>query len=402
LNRLAAGQVWFGRASGGTSAPVSIALLGAVLLLGACGSWSSVPVCPQADCPGCPTPTSQSPDSVEARWCSSGHADARSEAFTHWDGDDPPEIPAECAMCHSKPGYLDFLGVDRTEAGQVDRAAEVGTTVVCYVCHTEAAVSLDSVVLACGARVTDLGDSAGCLACHQGRACTDTVNRAVADAGLIDDDETSPKLVFVNSHAISGATSFGGEVRGAFEYEGKAYSGRFYREEEFFPCVGCHDPHSLEVQIESCRACHAGTWQDPKQIRAEGTDYDGDGDTQEGIAGEIETIQGELLGALQAYAKDRAGVPIGFDGGVYPYFFIDVDNDGEADPEEATFGNSYNGWTPRLLRAAYNYAYVLHDPGAYAHNSDYILQVLYDSLGDVGGDTSGMTRPRARAGSGPG
>jgi hypothetical protein len=33
------------------------------------------------------------------------------------------------------------------------------------------------------------------------------------------------------------------------------------------------------------------------------------------------------------------------------------------------------------------------DPGAYAHNGDYILQVLYDSLVDIGGEISGMIRP---------
>jgi hypothetical protein len=46
-----------------------------------------------------------------------------------------------------------------------------------------------------------------------------------------------------------------------------------------------------------------------------------------------------------------------------------------------------------LLRAAYNYQYVAKDPGAFAHNAEYILQILYDSIKDVGGDTSGMERP---------
>jgi hypothetical protein len=45
------------------------------------------------------------------------------------------------------------------------------------------------------------------------------------------------------------------------------------------------------------------------------------------------------------------------------------------------------------LRAAYNYQYSAKDPGAFAHNGLYIIQTLYDSLEDVGGDVSGMTRP---------
>ena len=57
----------------------------------------------------------------------------------------------------------------------------------------------------------------------------------------------------------------------------------------------------------------------------------------------------------------------------------------------------YKSWSPRLLEAAYNYQYVMKDPGAYAHNGRYILQVLYDTLADlkmrVPVDMSGMVRP---------
>ena len=60
-----------------------------------------------------------------------------------------------------------------------------------------------------------------------------------------------------------------------------------------------------------------------------------------------------------------------------------------------TPGNTtaYNAWTPRLLRAAYNYQYSVKDPGAFAHNPLYVMQFLYDSIKDVGGDVTGLTRP---------
>lgn len=38
------------------------------------------------------------------------------------------------------------------------------------------------------------------------------------------------------------------------------------------------------------------------------------------------------------------------------------------------------GWTPRLLKAAYNYQVAKKDPGGYVHNPTYLLQLLYDSL----------------------
>ncbi len=85
--------------------------------------------------------------------------------------------------------------------------------------------------------------------------------------------------------------------------------------------------------------------------------------------------------------------PIVYDSHSYPYFFADTDGDGEADPDEANYGNQYANWSPTLLKAAYNYQYAQKDPGGFAHNGKYIIQTLYDSIQDVGGDVSGMTRP---------
>jgi hypothetical protein len=100
-----------------------------------------------------------------------------------------------------------------------------------------------------------------------------------------------------------------------------------------------------------------------------------------------------LLKAIQTYAVDTAGTPIVYDAGSYPYFFIDTNGNGVGDPSELERANGYASWTPRLLRAAYNYQWVQKDPGAFAHNGKYILQVLYDSIQDVGGDVTGLTRP---------
>jgi hypothetical protein len=46
-----------------------------------------------------------------------------------------------------------------------------------------------------------------------------------------------------------------------------------------------------------------------------------------------------------------------------------------------------------LLAAAYNYQYSQKDPGAYAHNGKYMIQLVIDSIEAVGGDVSGFTRP---------
>ncbi|MBA7692351.1 hypothetical protein ES703_100918 [subsurface metagenome] len=69
---------------------------------------------------------------AESLWEDSGHADRTSEAFWHWDEDDPAEVSTRCAKCHSTSGFEDFLLDD-----SVDNAVPVGETVECEVCHTD-------------------------------------------------------------------------------------------------------------------------------------------------------------------------------------------------------------------------------------------------------------------------
>jgi hypothetical protein len=140
-----------------------------------------------------------------------------------------------------------------------------------------------------------------------------------------------------------------------------------------------------------CGACHTEveSKENLVDIRIDTTDFDGDGDAEEGIAGEISTMADAVYAAIQTYATDTAGTAIIYDGHSYPYFFADADGNGQIDEGEG----SYATWTPRLLKAAYNYQYVAKDPGAFAHNGKYIIQVLYDTLSDLGGDTTGMVRP---------
>ncbi len=38
-----------------------------------------------------------------------------------------------------------------------------------------------------------------------------------------------------------------------------------------------------------------------------------------------------------------------------------------------------------MLRAAYNWKLVSSDPGNFAHNPDYTLELLYDSIEDLAG-----------------
>lgn len=317
-------------------------------------------------------------------WEASGHNAAEDEAFRHWDEDDPPVIPADCAECHSEPGHLDFLGVDGSAFGSVEADAPIGTTVTCVTCHNDVTVSLDFVEMPSGAVLTDLGPEARCMNCHQGRSSTVDVNASIEEVG-VDEDEVSEDLGFLNIHYYAAAASkYGTEAQGGYEYEGNAYDAFFAHVDGYETCQECHDTHTLELKIEECSSCHTGvsTVEDLRDVRMEGSlvDYDGDGDLTEGIFFELEGQRERLYEALQLYASEVAGAPVVYSSDAYPYFFLDTNEDGVLDDDEAAFPNQFNMWTPRLVKAAYNYQVSLKDPGNFAHGGKYHMQLIYDSI----------------------
>jgi hypothetical protein len=328
----------------------------------------------------------EAPESIEqvtAKWSESGHADTGSESFVHWDGDEPPLIPENCAGCHSLYGYLDYLGTDTTEVREVNSPALTGTVLYCNVCHNEAGHTLDMVVFPGGAEVSGVGRWANCMRCHQGRTSTETVRQAVEALGP---DQVSEELRFINVHyAIGAATRYGSKVRVGYQYQGREYAGWYPHVEEYDNCIECHDAHSTQIEHAACAPCHSGvvTYDDIFEIREGDVDYDGDGDTGEGILREIHTLHAALYEAVQAYAADVIGSPIIY-AERFPYWFRDSDADGEVDEDETSFGNQYGRWTPRLVRAAYNYHYAVQDPGGFTHNALYILQLIYDAIENLG------------------
>jgi hypothetical protein len=239
--------------------------------------------CPTAapcpDCPECPQPVVEEVPYQEA-WANSPHNDTEAEAFNHWNEDDPAEVPPSCAKCHSTPGYLDFLGEDGTEFGTVDSPAPIGTTIQCVACHNAVAANLSSVVFPSGVEVSGLGPSARCMECHQGRASTPDVLAAIDELGITDEDTPNSELGFINIHYFAAAaTLFGSEVHGGFEFEGRAYDGKFMHVEDYDTCAECHNQHTLEVRVESCAGCHEGVTsvEDLHNVRMAGSleDYDG-------------------------------------------------------------------------------------------------------------------------------
>jgi hypothetical protein len=316
------------------------------------------------------------------RYVGSGHADRTARAFTYWNDNDPPLIPALCARCHGTPGFLAYLGEDDLHAGLVNRGAPAGTPVTCLACHNPTAHRLAEVDFTSTVRFPPVGSEAVCLACHQTRESTLSILVTLRGRA---DDTVAPGLSFISPHYnFAASTQLGAVAASGYEYPDRQYAGYFRHAASAETCTDCHNPHGLAVTPQKCAVCHLNVvGRDHfRAIRTQRADYDGDGDAAEGIYGEIGTLQAQLLGAIQAYAHRVTGTPIAW-ADQFPYFCVDADANGVADAAECTPGNRYNAWTPRLLKAAYNYQFAAKDPGGYVHNARYVIQLLHDSLADL-------------------
>jgi hypothetical protein len=387
------------------------------ILMAACTAATpaapAAPAQPQAPqqpaAPAAPAPTCEAPKPCPAAaptgpaapnqdaWAKSPHNDAKSEAFKHWDTTNDKAVPAACAQCHSTTGYQDFLGADGSAAGKVDKNVPIGETVQCAACHNDKANALTSVKFLSEVEVKNLGPEARCMVCHQGRATQKQIDDQIAKFKATDldkpveplkDGDKTVNFSFINAHYFTAAlTLYGGEVKGGYQYEGQSYDVKNQHVDGYDTCVSCHNPHTTEVKVEKCAECHEGakTVEDLKKVRmvSSAMDYNGNGDVKEGMAAEIAGMQTVLMKAIQSYAKDVAGMGIVYDPQTYPYFLQDKGNTGTADKDDKGAAIAYGKWTPRLLKAAFNYQISVKDPGAYAHNPKYIVELLYDSTADL-------------------
>lgn len=311
-----------------------------------------------------------------AAWSRSGHSDAAAEAFAHWNEDG--EIPAVCSVCHSGAGFRAFHGLDGSAPGLPENPMPIGGVVDCETCHSPKLSSVTEIRFPSGIVHPVTGGEAACLTCHQGRAAGATVAKAIGTRG---DDTPDPELGFVNPHyATAAATWLGGYGGAGYHYPGKEYSGRFFHARPLATCASCHEPHSLEVASATCGTCHENAT--PREIRLSRQSYDGSGNLSVGIRSDILGNADRLMQLLKEYAAGVAGTAMVYDGHRHPYFFADANGDGQADQAEGK-PVAYNAWTPRLLRAAFNWKLVTADPGAYAHNPHYALELLYDSTEDL-------------------
>jgi len=344
-----------------------------------------------------PEPRPETVQAISEKWTGSGHADSDSFTFHYWDEYEPPEIPSSCAKCHSLDGYLDYLGEDGSPAYSVDSSAPIGSVITCQVCHNPSSHQKDETLFPSGAKIDGHGMSSNCAECHQGYASGGDITAAIMN---LPEDEVNENLEFISAHyKVDGAIRFGSDVMAGYQYPGKTYAGFFQHIPSYQNCTDCHDPHSLYIDPNDCAACHSAVtdFSTLHDIREAGRpDFDGDGNTTEGIYDEITTLQELLHDAIKTYSSEVIGQPVVY-AFRYPYWVIDTNESGVAEEDEINYGNTYKSWTPRLVRAAYNFDLIIHSKGAFVHNPQYAIQLLYDTIEDLASvvkiDMSKLVRP---------
>jgi hypothetical protein len=216
------------------------------------------------------------------------------------------------------------------------------------------------------------GNSAVCVYCHQGRE----------DGSHVDADEAAGTPGFRNMHYLAaGATLYG--VKG-YEYPGETYAGE-HTFHVMAGCAGCHmaegstdemGGHTFHMKDEALtenkdmclQTCHPN-------MQALNDPWNSGPDAANDIAYMLTVL---LHNAIEAYdSPDDADTMANIDySSRYPYF-------GTTDPTQQ--------WDAPLAKATFNWQFIYKEPGAYAHNPDYALQLLWDSYEDLFNNDNSIT-----------
>jgi hypothetical protein len=281
----------------------------------------------------------------------------------------------QCDTCHAFDG-VDMKGI-RSDIAKVyfppqkDPAATLPPALVIY-----DAVNLPS-------------SFALCASCHSGRENGQSItNRGGTDGTFA--------LSFTNPHYLGAAgMMLGDNAKVMYQYAGKTYT----KNPAFWAagtkgdapgphgsphgaqCTGCHDPknskHTFEVDFTYCNGCHTGQY------------------ALAPIEEEYAAGNAELLTAIRAYATANLPAIQTAVGGAFaaggatpmtnvcynpnanPYWFVET--------ASGCTTTSFGKFDPKLLKAAFNYQWTQKEPGAWAHNEFYVMQVVFDSIVDLGG-----------------
>jgi hypothetical protein len=223
---------------------------------------------------------------------------------------------------------------------------------------------------------------------------------AALDAQLVGATYQSP-------HELGAAATFiGADAAGYYQYpvtyDPTPKTSPYKNQASHSPyiCTDCHDAHALAIpstfdcSAQSCHNIHAGTSDQTMAGLKLKTGRWYLGGTDQGAYQNYVQMKGYLYTAIQQYALAKGNVGAGTNVICFNEsdpshldFFVGTavgQNDGTC-PSSTPWGQagSNTAYTPRLLRAVYNYKFLVQDPGAWAHNPKYVTDIMYDAIRDL-------------------
>ncbi|HZZ85220.1 MAG TPA: hypothetical protein VFE30_11835 [Anaeromyxobacteraceae bacterium] len=345
------------------------------------------------------------------KWPMGPHFDASAQAW----GSHPNSAP--CYRCHTSAGFQSWISTGAylgTPAGTYTDSAFTVTPapttgpLTCAACHNSVSdplgTGLSKLQFPASVTVTTDKVTALCGQCHTARESTVSVNALIGTVAA-DAQINAAGTSFKNPHYRgAAATIYGSVAQGWAQYPSKVYTGQNLHGGQA-SCTVCHDAHTGEVvaTTTTCGACHfkadgtpVASLDELKANRQYGFQGDIDGD---GVIApldvEIAGLQTKLYAAIQAYGTNVVGQGLCYDAASYPYFFkhtgtgacVGTPNTAATGlPSNATgdyLAGAFKAFTPRLMRAAYNFKFADTDFGAWAHNPRYAIEILFDAITDL-------------------
>lgn len=333
---------------------------------------------------------------VNRDWAKSGHADTEALPFVKYRFKEVAfGALNECRRCHTSTGFVYYVGNNNTIMPTADfKNSKRNDVIGCKTCHVDyswkrralGAVTATYVGGVAGSTpdvvaYPDAGESNICLNCHVGRESGNAIKGLPSTVNFANKG-------FENSHYLTaGGTLF---AESGYEFAGRDYTsaktvahrniGISAGRSGKGPCVDCHmsnsgnhkfqpvakDENGKVTSIVStvCATCHTGAY-------ALSADF---------INGEKESFKA-ALDILKAKLADRN------------FFFREKNTYFYKTADSLAATNYVTNWVSAgdasangratgepNMGAAFNYNLLKHDPGAFAHNTKYTRQLIYDSI----------------------
>lgn len=275
---------------------------------------------------------------ILAQFALSGHADVEGDAWRQFDWRSGSR--STCQRCHTGTGFADKLDIaDTSNSFTASDVLKPGEVLSCSTCHSDVATGA---LLAASPTFSSgsisynvVGASALCARCHGGRESGQAIK---------DDANTTGIRGFISPHFLAAAATL----------YGKGY--------EYTPSTPGPNQNLGSGDVGPCVVCHMAAGNHSMTAAAPV-----DAATKKAAVAAALVNLKTALEAKGIYYSDK-----------HPYFYTAPYDAASVNVAVTVWGSS-STWKD-TMGAAFNYQLLLNEPGAYAHDYDYAMQLIADSI----------------------